>query len=152
MQKLYLRAGSPFTFLFLLIVIAPQASAQSPEDKKLILSQAFGTARYNPRNVSYMFKDSKSKFVKYNPVSLTLGGLMMFYQKVLSPQIISGCPYEISCSNFSKAVIRRYGLVKGVALTADRLTRCNSIAAKDFGVFDLNSNFKIVDPPEKYCR
>jgi putative component of membrane protein insertase Oxa1/YidC/SpoIIIJ protein YidD len=147
MQKLLNRNN-----IFLLLLVGSLSlHSQSKDDWELIKNKDFDTNKYPQRHVTYLFKNSHNYLVKYNPLSLTLGGLMYFYQKILSPQIISQCPYELSCSNFSKAVIARYGIIKGMALTADRLMRCNTIAAKDISQFDFNDNNKIVDQPEKYC-
>jgi putative component of membrane protein insertase Oxa1/YidC/SpoIIIJ protein YidD len=90
------------------------------------------------------------KIIKYNPVSLSLGGAMYFYQRIISPQLPSNCPYEISCSNYSKAVINRYGLIKGIALTSYRLMRCNRIAVVDVHPLYFNSAGKIIDDPDQY--
>ncbi len=68
---------------------------------------------------------------KYNPVAVTLGGLMAVYQRFISPQLPSECLYHPSCSAFSMNLIREYGLIKGVAATSDRLMRCNRVAAID---------------------
>ena len=97
----------------------------------------------------FLFIPNK-KIIKYNPISLTLGGLMYFYQRVISPQITADCPYEISCSNYSKAVITRYGLIKGIALTSYRLMRCTPLGAKDIHPLYFNSAGKIIDNPEQY--
>ena len=102
--------------------------------------------KYSPK---FLFIPDK-KIIKYNPVSLTFGGLMFFYQGVISPQIVAECPYEISCSNYSKAVIKRYGLIKGIALTSYRLMRCNRLAAVDVHPLYINRSGKIIDDPEQY--
>jgi putative membrane protein insertion efficiency factor len=77
----------------------------------------------------YIYKDSKSAFIKYNPVSLTFGGLLFIYQNTISYQFSADCLYNPSCSEFSKNSIREYGLFKGCLLSADRLMRCNRISA-----------------------
>ncbi|MDZ7776053.1 MAG: membrane protein insertion efficiency factor YidD [Bacteroidales bacterium] len=69
--------------------------------------------------------------MKYNPVAVSLGGLLYLYQSILSQQISAECLFHPSCSQFGKNAIREFGLLKGVALTADRITRCNRIAAHD---------------------
>jgi putative component of membrane protein insertase Oxa1/YidC/SpoIIIJ protein YidD len=101
------------------------------------------------KKATYIFKNNNA-FVKYNPISLTLGGSLFFYQRVVSPQISAGCAYEISCSNYSKQCIKHFGLVKGVALSTDRLTRCNRIASADFHPVFLTKNNKMIDFPEMY--
>jgi putative component of membrane protein insertase Oxa1/YidC/SpoIIIJ protein YidD len=97
-----------------------------------------------------MFKGNKSFLIKYNPLSLTFGGLLFLYQKGISPQVSVNCPYEISCSNFSKQCIQQYGLIKGVALTADRLTRCTQFTLIDLKPIQFSKKNKIVDPIGQY--
>lgn len=81
--------------------------------------------------VSFMEAGSDRIFSRLNPVRLSLGGMMYVYQRFVSPQLPSECLYHPSCSGFSKELIRDLGLVKGMAATADRLMRCNRVAAFD---------------------
>jgi len=75
---------------------------------------------------------------KVNPVKLTFGGLLFFYQTSLSKHFSADCLYEPTCSNFSKDVISHYGLIKGIFLTADRLSRCNRIAQTSLHPLTIN--------------
>lgn len=75
---------------------------------------------------------------KINPIKLTFGGLLYFYQTSLSKHFSADCLYEPSCSNFSKDVISHFGLIKGVFLTADRLSRCNRIAQTSLHPLTIN--------------
>ena len=93
---------------------------------------------------------TEHKLIRYNPVSLTFGGLMYFYQAILSPQISAECPYEISCSNFGKACISKYGIVKGIALASGRIMRCTKIAAIDIHPLYIGEKGMIIDNPEDY--
>lgn len=87
----------------------------------------------------------------YNPVKAVLFLVMYFYQGVLSEQISSGCEFDRSCSNFSVAAIRELGLVKGICLSADRLTRCNGQAQVESQAYLINhSNGKTIDEPSMY--
>lgn len=47
--------------------------------------------------------------------------LLAFYQKTLSAVMVSHCPLEPSCSNYSIQAIRKHGFLRGYILTADRL-------------------------------
>jgi uncharacterized protein len=85
---------------------------------------------YKP-TIKFMQTRSNNIFVKYNPVRLSFGALMYFYQGFVSPQLPSQCFYHPSCSQFSKALIYDYGLVKGLFTTSDRLMRCNRLSALD---------------------
>ena len=136
--------------LFLSALSLAGFSQQS--DRDLIASNNFTKPEFEyKRKVEYLFK-GKNWFIKYNPVSLFFGGSMLLYQSTISVQIGANCPYEISCSAFSKQSISQYGFVKGIALTADRLTRCTKLAAIDLDeATDLNSKtHRIIDDPKNY--
>jgi putative component of membrane protein insertase Oxa1/YidC/SpoIIIJ protein YidD len=123
---------------------------QSKTDNEFLQNQNFSQQKFETkRKVTFLLSKKKNLIVRYNPVSLTFGGLLFMYQKFLSPQISNNCPYNPSCSGFSKNSILTFGLMKGIALSADRLTRCNSIAAHDISFLDFK-NGKIDDAPEKY--
>ena len=126
--------------------------SQTKTDNDLLFEKTtFVPAFENKRQVTYLFA-GKNAFVKYNPVSLAFGGLLYVYQKTISVQIGAACPYEVNCSNFNKQCIQKYGIFKGIPLTADRLTRCTKLAGIDMieGV-DFNSRtHKIYDHPNDY--
>lgn len=139
-------------FIFILIFNTINIFSQINSDKDLILhkdSNCF--ENYQVREVSYLFKDKKF-IVKYNPISVFFGGLLLIYQKYISIQIAANCPYEISCSNFAKQCIQRYGLLYGIPLSADRLTRCTRLASFDLirGVEYNSRTNKIYDNPSFY--
>src|ERR1043165_6271178 len=96
--------------------------ASSPKDGP---AKAYYSGAGNNREMLEV--QHSSFFAKYNPVSLLLKGTMFTYQHVISPQLSRSCPYEITCSNFSKLSIKEYGIVKGVFISADRILRCNRI-------------------------
>ena len=52
--------------------------------------------------------------------------LIEFYQDVISPVLGARCPMHPSCSEYSRLCLQRHGLLKGIALSADRLLRCGS--------------------------
>jgi uncharacterized protein len=118
---------------------------------ELLKQHQFTEAQYEQRReVNYMFAHKKNKFVKYNPVSLLFGGMLFFYQKVISVQIGANCPYEISCSTFGKQSIQHWGFIKGIPLTADRLMRCTKLASVDIKRTDINNLGQIIDSPLRY--
>lgn len=139
-------------FLSVLLWIGSGSSLHSQVNDALeiIEQEHFHKHRYDSRKVKYLFADKSSKVVKYNPISLTFGGMLLFYQKVISQQLASNCPYEISCSEFSRLSIGEFGLIKGVALSADRLTRCTEFAKIDMKPIWFNDQNRIIDPIERY--
>ncbi len=93
----------------------------------------------------------QSWLAQYNPVSLAFKGALLGYQRLMSQQLARSCPYEITCSNFSKQSIQQFGIVKGVFLSADRIMRCNRIGLLDVHPLSINpQNGTIVDSPSQY--
>jgi putative component of membrane protein insertase Oxa1/YidC/SpoIIIJ protein YidD len=135
-----------FCFSFFTVEIYSQDFSK---DIRLINDHQFASKVKQHKKRSFFFVSEK-KFMRYNPVSLALGGMMFTYQNVVSSLISADCPYEISCSGFSRGSISTFGLIKGVALSADRLTRCTKSAAKDIHVIDFSNSGKIIDSPEEY--
>ncbi len=118
-------------------------------DIRIINEHQFTSKVKQHKKRSFFFVSEK-KFMRYNPVSLALGGMMYTYQNIVSSLIAADCPYEISCSGFSRSSISTFGLIKGVALSADRLTRCTKSAAKDIHDIDFTPGGKIIDTPDEY--
>ena len=125
-------------------------SQTKKSENDFLMEQNFREERFHSkRKVTFLLSSRKNPLIKYNPISLTFGGLLFVYQKFLSKQISSNCPYNPSCSSFSKNSILRFGFIKGIALSADRLMRCNTLAAHDISFLDFKDS-KIDDSPEKY--
>lgn len=139
-------------FLFTVIFVSNGVLAQNKSDIQLIKEQDFKDNSFNTkRKVSFLFTKSHNVLVRYNPVSLSLGGMMYVYQKFISAQIGANCPYEISCSAFSKQCIQKFGLIKGVALSADRLMRCTRLASADLKLSEISEEtHAIIDQPISY--
>jgi uncharacterized protein len=77
--------------------------------------------------------------------------LFGFYRNTISEQISADCAYDLSCSRFSIHSIRRFGILKGGLLTADRLTRCGSFAAKYAVPIYYNARTgQVIDEPSMY--
>jgi putative membrane protein insertion efficiency factor len=67
------------------------------------------------------------------------------YQKFVSSQQYNVCLFNPSCSHFGSEAVRRYGFMRGVLMTSDRLQRCNNFAAQYGYEFDASSG-KLKDP------
>ena len=138
------------SFIISINNIRSNAQTLNNKDIELIRQQVFFNPDYEKKPVKFLLSKRKNPLIRYNPVVLSFGSLMFFYQKVLSQQFSANCIYEIGCSNFSKKIIWEYGLVKGLALSADRLMRCTEYTIRDFDINDFNSDHKLIDNPEKY--
>ena len=54
---------------------------------------------------------------------------LRFYQRAISPALPQRCRYHPSCSHYAIDAIRAYGILRGSALAAWRLLRCNPFSA-----------------------
>jgi putative component of membrane protein insertase Oxa1/YidC/SpoIIIJ protein YidD len=142
---------SSFFLVLFILTISELIGQETIEVNNIVINKELANEKkFQPRKVTYLFTDHNSALIKFNPISLTFGGLLYAYQKVISQQLASHCPYEISCSEFSRQCIIEYGLIKGTALTSDRLTRCTGFTSVDMHAGWLNENNQIIDPIEKY--
>lgn len=120
-------------------------------DFELLEAQSFEKSEFKERKVKFGITENKNIIVRYNPVSLALGSLMYGYQKFISPQFSSTCLYSPSCSAYSKALIKQFGLIKGVACTADRLMRCNRLTASQIRRQDVDKHdHKVHEHTDRY--
>lgn len=144
-----MRFLSRTAFLFIFIsIILPNAIAQDFESD---LIKALNSESELPKTHDIKFSFfSEKKIWKYNPIFLSFGGLLYTYQKLISPQISASCAYEINCSNFSKLSIKKFGIIKGIALTSDRLTRCTKLASYDIHPLNINEFNQVIDHPDNY--
>jgi putative component of membrane protein insertase Oxa1/YidC/SpoIIIJ protein YidD len=140
-----------------LFTLSALAQAGDAGDLTLISRQSFSTpdefAHYHgPANNEKALQSRRRNVIaQYNPVSLLLKGALLGYQKILSQQLARNCPYEISCSNFSKQAIREFGAFKGVFISADRILRCNRIGFEDVSPLSINpATGRIIDSPNMY--
>lgn len=97
-------------------------------------------------------KKAKPKtFLRINPLYWLLNGALTGYQKIISPQISAECLYELSCSRFSRAAIQEFGIIKGIALSADRISRCNRVAATSIELIRISPlSGRVIDTPSMY--
>jgi len=52
---------------------------------------------------------------------------VLFYRRFLSPLFPPVCRFEPTCSEYALDALRIHGPLKGLALTAKRLSRCHPI-------------------------
>jgi putative component of membrane protein insertase Oxa1/YidC/SpoIIIJ protein YidD len=66
--------------------------------------------------------------------------MMYVYQAYFSAQFSSSCLYSPGCSEMSRHLIQEFGIMKGIFLSADRLSRCNRLAAAQIHPLRINSH------------
>nr|C6DYS2.1 RecName: Full=Putative membrane protein insertion efficiency factor [Geobacter sp. M21] len=52
-------------------------------------------------------------------------GLVVFYQRFISPLKAPSCRFYPTCSHYSLQALEKYGPVKGLWLTAARVLKCH---------------------------
>jgi uncharacterized protein len=52
-------------------------------------------------------------------------GLVVLYQRFISPLKVSSCRFYPTCSHYSLQALEKYGPIRGVWMTAARLLRCH---------------------------
>jgi len=147
MPKLFVKAAILIFFLFSGFVSVSQSSLIS--DIQLIGEKRVEVLKQEKKTRPYIYSGKTNPLVKYNPVNAVFGGLLFIYQNALSQQFSANCLYHPSCSDFSKQSVREYGLLKGVFLSADRVMRCNRIAATGIHPLRIENN-KVQDPVDFY--
>jgi putative membrane protein insertion efficiency factor len=59
-----------------------------------------------------------------NPLVWVLVGAIRLYQQFLSPLLGQNCRFHPSCSQYAIEALREHGLLRGSALAAWRILRC----------------------------
>ena len=99
----------------------------------------------------YASFDSSGSYIK-KPSILLANSLIGFYQKRISTQSLSRCPFYISCSHYAQLAIKKYGLLIGMAFFIDRNCYRENIACwyhyelreNANGVLKLDDSFYIL--------
>jgi putative membrane protein insertion efficiency factor len=52
-------------------------------------------------------------------------GLIVIYQRVISPLLGPACRYEPSCSEYARQAVEKYGAARGSWMGIKRLARCH---------------------------
>lgn len=140
-----------------LVFVTQGAFSQSfQEDFKLLAKQlpdrSVISTGEKAKPTQFLLQDHPSAWVRYNPFTLSFGGLMWVYQTILSEQLSSSCIYSPTCSGYSKNLIRDYGLLYGLFLTADRLTRCNRLALYDYPLREIDPHSHSIHQETDYYK
>jgi putative component of membrane protein insertase Oxa1/YidC/SpoIIIJ protein YidD len=103
------------------------------------------------------YNNETRKFIKLSnktkPISLVAGSLIYFYQNVVSEQLQAGCTYNISCSQYIKLCIAKYGFVKGTFAGLHQFVKCADGNHSNHLAYKINENNKISNQvSDEYCK
>jgi uncharacterized protein len=129
--------------------------AQQPDFKSDIetINKKLSEKSPDPYKRPYLYKDEPSVIKKINPVNIIFGTSLFVYQNIFSKHVASSCLYTPSCSEFSKDVLRQFGVLKGTFLSVDRVNRCNTFSVKDLKNHKLDPKTnRYPDPSSRYKK
>lgn len=131
------------TFLSLFIY-SQCVYSQDVNDK--ITQQLFTEFHYTPAQprTKVNFKNP-GKLSNINFVKHIAAGLLYFYQNAISEQIQAECLYEISCSQFTKKMIEKKGLIIGAFVGFHQLNNCQGNAILDYPSYKISEKDKIIN-------
>jgi len=69
-----------------------------------------------------------------NEFQLLFSGLFLFYKSFVSSQDGQQCSFTPSCSVYGMEAVKEKGVLKGMVLTFDRLTRCNGLSPEKYSI------------------
>ena len=58
--------------------------------------------------------------------------LIFLYQKLISPLLRPTCRYTPTCSQYTKEAIKKYGPLKGIWISLNRILKCNPWGGKGY--------------------
>ncbi|MDB9822248.1 membrane protein insertion efficiency factor YidD [Deltaproteobacteria bacterium] len=58
--------------------------------------------------------------LRYIPI-----GLILIYQKIVSPLTTPSCRFYPSCSMYTRLAVKRYGILKGGIMSLIRISKCH---------------------------
>ena len=107
----------------------------------LILENNFKSLRNGVQSKrSFIAKDKKNAVL--NKIA---GGMIYFYQNIISEQIQADCSYEISCSQYLKLCIEKYGFVIGTFAGINQFGKCAGNNHKNHSSYKINENNIIIN-------
>ncbi len=95
----------------------------------------------NPILISVPKAKTVFNFQETSELKLASTIFIRLYQKFISSQDGPACNFTPSCSRFGMACIKKYGFLRGLLLTADRLLRCNGSQAAHYDKHPLTGKY-----------
>ena len=112
--RIFSRYCAGVLFFWLLLFVTAPGYGIETQQMKGPKSSLIGTDRAIPDSSVYS-----------SPFQFVLLGSMRFFQDWISPFDGSRCSFTPTCSYFGYEAVHDHGIFHGIAMTADRLMRCN---------------------------
>lgn len=74
--------------------------------------------------------------------------LISFYQQHIAGRLNTKCLYVPSCSEYCRICIETAGLLEGIAMSTERLLRCNRSAHRRYSCIEQDGQLKLLDDPQ----
>lgn len=121
---------------FILIVFLGSSVCFSQSSKEI--SELRGSIHHQHKDFRELTEGNK------NEIQLLFSGLFLFYKTFISSQDNSSCSFSPSCSEYGIISVKKKGVLKGMLMTFDRLTRCNGLNRKNYPIDPANG--LLIDP------
>ena len=128
-------------FTILIFLLAAELIAQTHNVVKMpgqesrlnqdisVLQQAFSAKPKARLTEQYTFSRDNS-----NELQMVLSGLFLVYKSFLSSQDNQRCSFHPSCSEYGLEAVKKFGILRGIVSTCDRLTRCNGFSPEQYEI------------------
>ncbi|MBA3681277.1 MAG: membrane protein insertion efficiency factor YidD [Bacteroidetes bacterium] len=131
-------------FILFLLLLSASASYSQTENSinEKMLSVSFDHSEKPEKRKLLTFKKKSSYF---NPLNYLGAGALFVYQNIFSEQIQASCTYEISCSQYTKISIQKFGFFKGVLKGFNQLSECAPTAIYEHPPVYVNGDQQIIN-------
>ncbi|MBK8845759.1 MAG: membrane protein insertion efficiency factor YidD [Bacteroidetes bacterium] len=126
-------------YIFLALAISSAGLAKAQTEIEIAALQ--NAAPHVHVKVAKKYAVDKSK----NELQTVFTGLFKFYKNFISSQDMNLCVFKPSCSEYGIMSVRKYGAIKGMLLTFDRMSRCNAFSPENYKI-DYKTKFYIDHP------
>lgn len=122
--------------------VAQDTLIQGENLNSLVLNSVFSeySTPIKKKRVLLNLSNEKVNFLTY-----MAAGMLFVYQNVISEQISANCTYEISCSEYTKKCIEKYGIIKGTFIGLHQLSCCVPKIEDDYCAHKISENGKIIN-------
>ncbi len=136
------------TLIFAILILIAFHTTSSAQE---MLIQQTDPIQLAVRTNTTTLANARRTYAHAGILKTPLAAALYFYQNLISEAFQTNCPHYPSCSGFAKDALQHFHLVKALALSADRLSRCTPMGIKDYHEDELNNYLDLIyDPVNDY--